>query len=127
MDCQDIDINHEGVQTIGNSEIEIINPLKDYLEVLNGLFDFAAIQRLFQNGFRLVFDAMYGVTGPMHSTFLKSFWCSGRNRDESNAAGGFRRTPSDPNQLHAAELVQRMFFSDAPDMGAACDGDGDVI
>jgi phosphoglucomutase len=31
----------------------------------------------------------------------------------------------DPNQLHAKELVQRLSQIDGPDMGAACDGDGD--
>jgi phosphoglucomutase len=126
MNCPDIDIDHESVQTIGDSEIEIIDPLKDYEEVLKGLFDFAAIQRLFQNRFRLIFDAMYGVTGPYAQHIFEELLTA-------PAGTVMRATPledfgglhPDPNQLHAAELVQRMFSSDAPDMGAACDGDGD--
>jgi phosphoglucomutase len=126
MDCPDIDIDREGLQKIGDSEIEIINPINDYLAVLKELFDFAAIQRLFQNGFRLVFDAMCGVTGPYARHIFEELL-------SAPVGTVMRATPledfgglhPDPNQLHAAELIQRMFSSEAPDMGAACDGDGD--
>jgi phosphoglucomutase len=126
MDCPDIDIERERVQTIGNSEIEIIDPLKDYLEVLKGLFDFTAIQRLFRNGFRLVFDAMYGVTGPYaQHIFEELLGAPAGTVMRATPLEDFGGLHPDPNQLHAAELVQRMFSSNAPDMGAACDGDGD--
>jgi phosphoglucomutase len=126
IDCPDIDIDQAGLQAVGDAEVEIIDPLMDYVEVLKGLFDFAAIQRLFQNGFRLMFDAMYGVTGPYAKRILEELL-------KAPSGTVIRATPledfgglhPDPNQLHAAELVQRMLSADAPDMGAACDGDGD--
>jgi phosphoglucomutase len=126
MDCPDIDISQECKQVIGKSEIEIIDPIKDYLEVLRGLFDFAAIRRLFENGFRLVFDAMYGVTGPYaQHVFEELLGAPIGTVMRATPLEDFGGLHPDPNQLHAAELIKRMFSSDAPNMGAACDGDGD--
>jgi phosphoglucomutase len=64
LDAPDVDIDHEGTLQLGNSQIVIVDPLADYVEIMQELFDFKAIRQLFQNGFRLLFDAMHGVTGP---------------------------------------------------------------
>jgi phosphoglucomutase len=126
LDSVDIDIDREGTLDLGNSRVSVVDPLSDYTEVVRELFDFESMRALFQSGFRLVFDAMHGVTGPYARHIFEQFL---------GAPDGtvIRGTPledfgglhPDPNQLHAAELVQMMARPDAPDMGAACDGDGD--
>ena len=63
-DEPDVDIKHEGVFRLGNTEIVVINPLADYTAILERLFDFASLSALFKSGFRMQFDAMNAVTGP---------------------------------------------------------------
>ena len=126
MDSPDVDIDHEGTLPLGNSQVDIVDPLGDYIEVMRDLFDFKAIRQLFQNGFRLLFDAMHGVTGPYAQRILGELL----GAPEGTVIRGtpledFGGLHPDPNQLHARELVQRMNEAGAPDMGAACDGDGD--
>src|SRR5438046_6490891 len=72
------------------------------------------------------FDAMNAVTGPYAPHILEQ-------RLGAPAGTVVNGTPledfgghhPDPNQVNAAELVAHMKAPDAPDLGAACDGDGD--
>ncbi len=125
-DCADVDLSQIGTTMIGDVSVEIINSVTDYVELMQELFDFDAIRALFASGFTLKFDAMHAVTGPYaHAIF----------EDLLGAAKGsvFNGTPStdfgghhpDPNLVHAKELYDLMMSADAPDFGAASDGDGD--
>ena len=125
-DCADVDLSQLGTTMIGQVSVEIINSVTDYVELMQELFDFDAIRALFASGFTLKFDAMHAVTGPYaHAIF----------EDLLGAAKGsvFNGTPStdfgghhpDPNLVHAKELYDLMMSADAPDFGAASDGDGD--
>ena len=125
-DCADVDLSQLGTTMIGDVSVEIINSVTDYVELMQELFDFDAIRALFASGFTLKFDAMHAVTGPYaHAIF----------EDLLGAAKGsvFNGTPStdfgghhpDPNLVHAKELYDLMMSADAPDFGAASDGDGD--
>jgi phosphoglucomutase len=122
----DLDLDRDGHYTVGNTEVVICDPFTDYLAVLEELFDFAALQALFHRGFRMQFDAMHGVTGPYAQALLEQ-------RLGAPAGTVQRGTPledfgghhPDPNLVHAAELVACMNAPEAPDLGAACDGDGD--
>ena len=125
-DCADVDLSQLGTTMIGNVSVEIINSVTDYVELMQELFDFDAIRALFASGFTLKFDAMHAVTGPYaHAIF----------EDLLGAAKGsvFNGTPStdfgghhpDPNLVHAKELYDLMMSNNAPDFGAASDGDGD--
>jgi phosphoglucomutase len=126
LDWPEIDMDQCGAISVGESQVFIIDPLEDYTSVMSEIFDFNAIKNLFHNGFRLVFDAMYGVTG----IYAKEIF---ENILEAPAGTVIRAVPledfgglhPDPNLTHAEELVKRMAAEDAPDMGAACDGDGD--
>lgn len=121
-----IDLEREGSLRLGNTEIIIIDPLEDYEAVMQELFDFDALRALFKSGFRMLFDAMSAVTGPYARRILEE-------RLGAPAGTVINGTPledfgghhPDPNLAHAAELVARMSGQDAPDLGAACDGDGD--
>jgi phosphoglucomutase len=126
LDSPDIDIDREGVSMLGNSRITVVDPLWDYTEVMKTLFDFEALRRLFQSGFRLLFDAMHGVTGIYaRHIFEEVLGAPPGTVIRGDPLEDFGGLHPDPNQLHAKDLVRRMSNADAPDMGAACDGDGD--
>src|SRR5262249_19819461 len=80
----------------------------------------------FASEFRMCFDAMHAVTGPYAKFLFEE--CLGApagtvvNGRPLEDFGGHH---PDPNQAHAAELVNLMSGTDAPDFGAASDGDGD--
>lgn len=126
FDAPDIDLSHIGSQKLGDMEIEVIDPVKDYVEMMEGIFDFAAIKKLFQKGFTMVFDAMNGVTGPyavkIFEEILGAPQGSVRNCVPKQDFGGLH---PDPNLIYAKDLVDLMYSAQAPDFGAANDGDGD--
>src|SRR6202171_2609440 len=126
LEHPDIDLEHEGTLRLGDSEIVIIDPLTDYVAVMEELFDFDSLRAFFQGGFRMQFDAMHAVTGPYarHSLEERLGAAAGTviNGEPLEDFGGHH---PDPNLVNAADLVAHMYASEAPDFGAACDGDGD--
>lgn len=125
-DCADIDLSKIGIQHIADTEIEIINPITDYVEMMQEIFDFNAIRALFKSGFTMVFDAMNAVTGPyaveIFEKILGAPKGSVKNFVPMPDFGGLH---PDPNLIYAKELVDLMYSDNAPDFGAANDGDGD--
>ena len=64
-DCAELDLDHTGEQQLGAMRIEIIDPVADYAELMQHLFDFDRIHSLINSGlFNMRFDAMHAVTGP---------------------------------------------------------------
>jgi len=126
LETADIDLDHEGTSILANTQVTVVDPLSDYAEVIKELFDFRSIQSLFQSGFRLRFDAMHGITGIYaRHIFEELLGAPSGTVVRGTPLEDFGGLHPDPNQLHAAELVQDMSVPDAPDLGAACDGDGD--
>jgi phosphoglucomutase len=126
LDSSDIDIDRAGSVSLGGSQISVIDPLEDYVGVMGTLFDFSSMSDLFLRGFRLVFDAMHGITGIYAREIIeKKIGAPVGTVIRGTALEDFGGLHPDPNQVHAADLVQMMAGIDAPDMGAACDGDGD--
>lgn len=125
-DLPAVGIDQLGSQTLGQTVVEVIDPVADHAAVLRELFDFDAIRALFARGFRLRYDAMWAVGGPYARALLEG---------ELGAPAGtvIHATPledfgglhPDPNPVNAAELVACLFAADGPDMGAASDGDAD--
>jgi phosphoglucomutase len=93
---------------------------------MESLFDFPAIRAMFEGGFRMAFDAMSAVTGPYATEILESRLGAApgtvRNGTPLPDFGGHH---PDPNLVHAKALYDEMMAPDAPDFGAASDGDGD--
>jgi phosphoglucomutase len=126
LDHADLDLERLGEVSVGETEVAIIDPLEDYSAVMEELFDFEALAAHFRGGFRMAFDAMNAVTGPYARRILEE-------RLGAPAGTVLNGTPledfgghhPDPNLVHAADLVRLMTGPDAPDFGAACDGDGD--
>ena len=127
LDAPDLDLSRLGSTLIGTMTVEVFDPVSDHAELLSTLFDFDAIAALLrQPGFRLRFDAMHAVTGPYAQALLVQRL--GASQDAlmncvplPDFGGGH----PDPNPTYAHELMEVMFAADAPDFGAASDGDGD--
>ena len=126
-ETEDLDIDNLGEHLIADTRIEIIDTVTDYADFMQHLFDFAAIRALFKSGrFHMLFDAMHAVTGPYAKELLQRR-LGGDTDTVINATPGedFGGGHPDPNLSHARELVDRLFSANAPDFGAASDGDGD--
>ncbi|MER9563224.1 alpha-D-glucose phosphate-specific phosphoglucomutase [Mesorhizobium sp. M0571] len=125
-DINTVDIDTIGTVKAGDMTVEIIDPVADYAELMESLFDFDALRLLFKSGFRMRFDAMHAVTGPYAKEILEN-----RLGAPNGTARNFIPLPDfgghhpDPNLVHAKHLYDEMMGPDAPDFGAASDGDGD--
>lgn len=126
VDAPAVDLEREGTISIGETVVRVIDPLEDYVALMRRLFDFEALAALFARGFRLLFDAMNGVTGPYARRIFEEL-LGAREGSVRRAVPleDFGGCHPDPNQTHAADLVRTMSGPDSPDLGAACDGDGD--
>ena len=125
-DVADIDLSKLGRQEVCGMQIDVIDPVKDYVELMEGIFDFAAIKALFAKGFTMRFDAMNAVTGPYALKIFEEILGAPKgsvvNYKPLPDFGGLH---PDPNMVYAKELVDFMFSDKAADFGAANDGDGD--
>ena len=126
LDVPDVDLSTIGIQKLENMEIEVIDPVKDYVEMMENIFDFDAIRRLFASGFTFVFDAMNAVTGPYAQKIFEEILGAPKGSVvHAVPMEDFGGLHPDPNLIYAKELVDLMYSDQAPDMGAANDGDGD--
>ena len=125
-DCADVDLSQIGTTMIGKVSVEIINSVTDYVELMQELFDFDAIRALFASGFTMKFDAMHAVTGPYaHAIFEDILGAAKGSVINGTPSTDFGGHHPDPNLVHAKELYDLMMSANAPDFGAASDGDGD--
>ena len=106
--------------------VEVVDPVADYEELMCQLFDFDALRDLFASGFTLCFDAMSAITGPYAKRILEDV-IGARSGSVVNAVPlpDFGGHHPDPNLVHAKGLHDLMMGPQAPDFGAASDGDGD--
>lgn len=115
-----------GHYRLDSMQVEIIDPVSDYAELMESLFDFGAIRALFASGFRMRFDAMHAITGPYAREILeKRLGAATGTVLNGEALPDFGGGHPDPNLTYARELVEELFSEQAPDFGAASDGDGD--
>ena len=125
-EAPNIALDQMGASSLGEMTVEIIDPVADYARLMESLFDFAALRALIASGFRLCYDAMHAVTGPYAREILeRRLGAAPGSVIHGEPRPDFGGEPPDPNLVHARELVDRMRAPDAPDFGAACDGDGD--
>ncbi len=125
-EAADIPLDQTGQYTLAGMTVEVIDPVADYAELMQSLFDFDRIRALFANGFRLRFDAMGAVSGPYAHHLLENLLGAPAgsviNGTPLEDFGGHH---PDPNPAHATELIGLLSGPDAPDFGAASDGDAD--
>ncbi|NYH27066.1 alpha-D-glucose phosphate-specific phosphoglucomutase [Paraburkholderia bryophila] len=125
-DAADLDLDRIGHTTLDGMQVEIIDPVTDYAELMRDLFDFESIRALFARGFTMRFDGMHAVSGPYAKVILEDMLGAPAgtvtNGEPLEDFGGHH---PDPNPVNAAELIAYMASAQAPDFGAASDGDAD--
>jgi phosphoglucomutase len=125
-DAPDVDLDTIGATTIEGAHVEVIDPVTEYSALMKTLFDFDAIRALFASGFRMKFDAMHAVTGPYAHAILEGELGSGPDTVVNGTPlPDFGGHHPDPNLTYAKDLYDLMMSPEAPNFGAASDGDGD--
>ncbi|MEY3808419.1 MAG: hypothetical protein RI893_1395 [Pseudomonadota bacterium] len=124
---EDINLDLIGTQKIDHLVVTIIDPVTDYAELMQSIFDFKLLKQSISSGYiTLLFDAMHAITGPYAKRILVDMLGatpdSVINAEPLEDFGGHH---PDPNLAHAKELAEIMFGPVAPVFGAASDGDGD--
>ena len=128
VESADIDLGCLGETRIGDMLVSVIDPVADYAELLESLFDFDRIAGLLARPeIRMRFDAMHAVNGPYAHAILEG-------RLGAPAGTVVNGTPlpdfggghPDPNPVYAADLVSALADAHSGlSFGAASDGDGD--
>lgn len=126
LEAPDLNLDSLGTQELGKMSVEVIDPVADYAALMETLFDFPSIRAMFAGGFTMSFDAMSAVTGPYATEiFERRLGAAPGTVRNGTPLPDFGGHHPDPNLVHARELYDRLMAPDAPDFGAASDGDGD--
>ncbi len=122
----EIDLDRLGDARLGDMTVSVIDPVGDYAGLMESLFDFTAIRKLLTGGFRIKFDAMHAVNGPYAQEILvRRLGAPPDSLMNALPLPDFGGGHPDPNLTYAHELVEVLYGDNAPDFGAASDGDGD--
>ena len=125
-ECDDVNLDLIGTFELAGMQVEVIDSVADYAALMESIFDFQAIRELLEEDFSMVFDAMHAVTGPYATVILEQMLGAPKgtvmNGEPKDDFGGGH---PDPNLTYAHDLVEILYGEDAPDFGAASDGDGD--
>ena len=121
-----VSLHEVGTAQLGDMHVEVVDPVDDYLALMQTMFDFDAIRHLFEGGFTMRFDAMHAVTGPYARAILET----ALGAPAGTVVNGipkedFGKGHPDPNPVWAKPLMDLMMSDASPDFGAASDGDGD--
>ena len=126
LDTPEVDLDTLGSVPLGEATIEVIDPVADYLALMRTLFDFDLIHAAIKGGLSLRFDAMHAVTGPYAKAILvDALGASADSVVNATPLPDFGGGHPDPNLVYSKDLFDLMMGPDAPDLGAASDGDGD--
>ncbi len=127
-ETKDILLDKQHTCYIGDMQIDVIDSVNDYADLMEQLFDFGKIRSLFTSGLlTMCFDAMHAITGP----YAREIFGRRLSANVDAVINGipledFGGGHPDPNLAHAKELVTRLNAGPtAPGFGAASDGDGD--
>ncbi len=125
-DAQDVALDRLGTSEVDGMRVQVFDPVADYQALMEQLFDFNVIRDMFAGTFRMRFDAMHAITGPYAKAILeKELGAPDGTVVNGTPLPDFGGHHPDPNLVHAKDLYDRMMAKDAPDFGAASDGDGD--
>jgi len=121
-----VDINSTGMFMLGGMVVEVIDSVSDYQNLMESLFDFDRLHDFLSGNFRMCMDSLHAVTGPYaHAIFERRLGAPAGTVQNGIPLEDFGGGHPDPNLVYAHDLVERLFGENAPDFGAASDGDGD--
>ena len=127
LEADDLNLDQIGESQLGDTTIAVIDSVADYAELMGELFDFDRIKLLLASpNFRMCFDGMHAVTGPYAQEILVNRLGAPASALQSCVPlEDFGDGHPDPNLVYAHDLVDVLYGENAPDFGAASDGDGD--
>jgi phosphoglucomutase len=126
LDAADLDLDQLDENRLGETVVEIIDPVADYEALMATLLDFERIAALFESGFHIRYDGMSAITGPYARAILeRRLGAPSGSVVNGEPLEDFGGHHPDPNPAHARDLMATLMAPDAPDFGAASDGDGD--
>lgn len=126
LDVADVDLGTPGTSDLGGMAVEVVDPVADYADLMETIFDFDAIRAMFAKGFRMRMDSMHAATGPYAVEILeRRLGAAPGTVVHAEPLPDFGGMHPDPNPTWAKELMAEMMGPNAPDFGAASDGDGD--
>ncbi|MDD5028188.1 MAG: alpha-D-glucose phosphate-specific phosphoglucomutase, partial [Rhodoferax sp.] len=125
-DAPDIDIDTLGTRCVEQMQVQVIDPVADYAALMRSLFDFDLLRAMFRRGFSVRVDAMNAVGGPYAKALLEGeLGAPAGSVVNAQPLEDFGGLHPDPNPVNAEDLIAHMSAVDAPDFGAAMDGDAD--
>jgi len=126
-DLPDIDLDALGERAVGGTTVQIIDPVDDYAQLMEHLFDFKLVSSALKAGsITICFDAMHAITGPYAKRILEQRLGAAHGSVINGVPlEDFGGGHPDPNLVYAHELAELMYAPGAPMLGAASDGDGD--
>ena len=127
LEAPDVDLDQIDSFSLGSMTVDVIDAVADYGELMESLFDFPKIRQLLSSGnFRMVMDSLHAVTGPYATAiFEQRLGAAPGTVQNGIPLEDFGGGHPDPNLVYAHDLVEVLFGDNAPDFGAASDGDGD--
>ncbi|WP_286789788.1 alpha-D-glucose phosphate-specific phosphoglucomutase, partial [Thioclava sp. UBA3469] len=126
LDAADPDLDSLGETPLGEMTVEVVDPVSAYADLMETIFDFNALQDVFKSGFRMRMDSMCAITGPYAvEIFENRLGAPAGTVTHGTPLPDFGGMHPDPNPTWAHELMDEMMGENAPDFGAASDGDGD--
>lgn len=122
----DLDLMQTGRQKFGSLELEIVDPVDDYAELMEELFDFELIRHMLKKRMTMHFDALHAVTGPYaQRIFCEMLGVPAACVSNAIPLEDFGGGHPDPNPVDAPHLLDLAMSSNSPDLIGASDGDGD--
>src|SRR5262249_45684016 len=119
-DAGPVPLDKLGPTSLGPMALEVVDPVTEYAELMERIFDLDRIRDLFRSGFRLRFDALNAVTGPYaHEIFERRLGAPAGSAVHATPLPDFGGLHPDPNPTYASDLVAALAVPDAPDFGAA--------
>ncbi len=127
VEAADINLDQLGSFQLNEMTVEVIDSVADYADLMESLFDFDRIRQLLSSGnFRMCMDSMHAVTGSYaRAIFEQRLGAPAGTVMNGTPLEDFGNGHPDPNLVYAHDLVEILYGDNAPDFGAASDGDGD--
>ncbi|MGB5282166.1 MAG: alpha-D-glucose phosphate-specific phosphoglucomutase, partial [Arenicellales bacterium] len=109
-EADDVALDRQHTCYIGDMQIDVIDSVSDYAQLMEQLFDFVKIKSLFKAGLlSMCFDAMHAVTGPYAKViFEKTLSATDGTVINGIPLQDFGGGHPDPNLAHAEELVAKL-------------------
>lgn len=126
LEAPDVNLTMIGESRLGEMVVEVVDPVSAYADMMESIFDFKALRGLFHEGFTMRMDSMCAITGPYAVEIFENRLGAAKGTVvHEHPLPDFGGMHPDPNPTWAHELMAEMMGPDAPDFGAASDGDGD--